>query len=99
MHQIMESQRKWARTTGPRRANGCQPVPCSIWAAIWFFLAASDLSLPQQNSASGLSASQPDFSVFEPLYREALERREKELGPDHPKVAETLTNLALLLKN
>ncbi len=35
---------------------------------------------------------------FEPLYREALERREQLLGPDHPKVAESLTNLALLLR-
>jgi len=36
---------------------------------------------------------------FVDLYREALERRQKQFGPAHPKVAESLTNLALLLQN
>jgi tetratricopeptide (TPR) repeat protein len=33
----------------------------------------------------------------EPLFRRALAIREKSLGPDHPSVANSLTNLANLL--
>ncbi len=34
----------------------------------------------------------------EPLYRRALEIREKQLGPNHPDVAQSLNNLAELLR-
>ena len=35
----------------------------------------------------------------EPLYRRALEIREAQLGPDHPGVAQSLNNLAELLRD
>ncbi len=36
------------------------------------------------------------YSQAEPLYRKALEIRERELGPDHFEVAKSLNNMALL---
>ena len=36
---------------------------------------------------------------FEPLYRQAVEMREKQHGPNHFKVAEALTKLGLYLRN
>jgi tetratricopeptide (TPR) repeat protein len=42
--------------------------------------------------------SRAQYAAAEPLYRRALEIREKQLGPDHPHVAQSLNTLALLLK-
>jgi tetratricopeptide (TPR) repeat protein len=39
------------------------------------------------------------LQAFEPLYRQAVEMREKQFGPSHVKVAEALTNLGLYLRN
>ena len=36
------------------------------------------------------------YAEAEPLYRRSLEIREKQLGPDHPDVATSLNNLAVL---
>ena len=36
------------------------------------------------------------FDEAEPLYRRALAIREESFGPDHPEVAQTLSNLGLL---
>src|SRR5215467_9316006 len=45
------------------------------------------------------TAAQPRTAPpFTPLYREAVDRREKEFGPAHPKTADGLTNLALFLE-
>ena len=41
---------------------------------------------------------QGNYAAAEPLYRRALAIREKALGPDHPDVATSLNNLALLLQ-
>ncbi len=38
------------------------------------------------------------LSEAEPLFRRALEIREKQLGPDHPDVAESLNCLAILFQ-
>ena len=38
------------------------------------------------------------YRVAEPLYRQALDIREKSLGPDHPDVAQTVNNLANLYR-
>ena len=43
-------------------------------------------------------ASQGKFEEAEELYRRSLDIREKALGPDHPKVATSLNNLAECLK-
>ena len=37
-----------------------------------------------------------DYAKAEPLYQRALKIREKALGPDHPKTAQSLNDLALL---
>ena len=46
-----------------------------------------------------LLAAAAQAQPFVSLYREALERQQKQFGPAHPKVAECLTNLALLLQH
>ena len=43
--------------------------------------------------------NQGRYADAEPLYKRALAVREKTLGPDHPDVAQTLNNLALLYYN
>ena len=40
-----------------------------------------------------------DSRLFEPLYRQALAERRKELGSDHPKVADSLLALAGVLES
>ncbi len=48
----------------------------------------------------GVAGAQPrTVPPFTALYREAVARRQKQFGPAHPKVAESLTNLALFLQN
>ena len=42
--------------------------------------------------------AQGRYSEAEPLFRDALEIREKQLGPEHPDVASSLNNLAGLLQ-
>lgn len=42
--------------------------------------------------------AQPQPPSLEPLYRQALQARETSLGPKHPKVAESLVDLALFLQ-
>jgi tetratricopeptide (TPR) repeat protein len=49
-------------------------------------------------SALLLLLLQPDPAALVPLYRQALETREKQLGPDHPKVARSASDLGLYLK-
>ena len=39
------------------------------------------------------------YADAEPLYRRSLEIREKQLGRDHPDVADSLNNLAGLPRN
>ena len=46
-----------------------------------------------------LAAWQPDPAALVPLYREALAQREKQLGPEHPKVARAASDLGLFLRN
>src|SRR5262245_38514800 len=43
-------------------------------------------------------ALQPDPAALVPLYREALERREKQFGSEHPKTARSASDLGLYLK-
>ena len=40
--------------------------------------------------------AQGKYAEAEPLYQRALEIREKALGPEHPDVALSLNNLAML---
>ncbi len=42
---------------------------------------------------------QPDPLTLAPLYRQALEEREKQFGPDHPRVASSMRDLGLFLRN
>jgi tetratricopeptide (TPR) repeat protein len=44
-------------------------------------------------------ACQPDPAALVPLYRQAVEEREKEFGPEHPKVAAAARDLGLFLRN
>src|SRR5205814_341354 len=44
-------------------------------------------------------AWQPDPAALVPLFRQALAAREKQFGPDHPKVARSASDLGLLLRN
>jgi tetratricopeptide (TPR) repeat protein len=46
----------------------------------------------------GLLLAQPDPAALAPLYRQALEEREKQLGPEHAKVARSASDLGLYLK-
>src|SRR5688572_24541656 len=44
-------------------------------------------------------APQPDPAALAPLYRQALAERERQLGPEHPKVARSAADLGLFLRN
>src|SRR5947208_4124406 len=44
-------------------------------------------------------AWQPDPAAMVPMYKQALEAREKQFGPDHPKVARSASDLGLFLRN
>jgi tetratricopeptide (TPR) repeat protein len=44
-------------------------------------------------------AMQLDPGALVPLYRQALEEREKQFGADHPKVARSASDLGLYLRN
>ena len=46
-----------------------------------------------------LALLQPDPASLAPLYEQALDEREKQLGPDHPKVARAASDLGLYLRN
>jgi len=46
-----------------------------------------------------LAALQPDPAALVPLYRQALAEREKQYGPEHPKVARAASDLGLFLRN
>ena len=59
-------------------------------------LKKSDDVSPLSNLAK-LLQYQGRYAEAEPLYRRALQIREKELGSEHPDVAESLNNLAVLL--
>ena len=48
---------------------------------------------------SGFSHLQGKYSEAEPLYLRSLEIRERQLGADHPDVAQSLNNLAALYHN
>ena len=42
---------------------------------------------------------QPDPTALIPMYKQALETREKQFGPDHPAVARSASDLGLFLRN
>lgn len=42
--------------------------------------------------------AQPDPAALAPLYRQALEAREKQFGPEHPKTARSASDLGLYLR-
>ena len=44
-------------------------------------------------------AAQLDPAALIPLYRQALAEKEKQFGPDHPKVARSASDLGLYLRN
>ena len=46
-----------------------------------------------------ITAAQGNYEVAKPLYERSLAIRENVLGPDHPDVAASLNNLALLLES
>jgi tetratricopeptide (TPR) repeat protein len=48
------------------------------------------------NNLADLYGAQGRYARAEPLYQRALAIREKALGPDHPDVATSLSNLAQL---
>ncbi|CAN0593107.1 unnamed protein product, partial [Laminaria digitata] len=48
--------------------------------------------------ADHLPDRQGNYAEAGPLYERSLAVREKALGPEHPSVAESLNNLALLLQ-
>jgi tetratricopeptide (TPR) repeat protein len=50
------------------------------------------------NTLAGLYESQDQHARAEPLYRRALEIREKAFGPDHPGVVMILENMAWLYR-
>ena len=50
------------------------------------------------NRAGGYFHGRAAYSAARPLYERALAIREKALGPEHPKTAMSLNNLALLLR-
>ena len=49
------------------------------------------------NNLADLYQSQGRYGEAEPLYRRALEARERVLGPEHPHTLATKNNLAALL--
>jgi len=48
------------------------------------------------SNLAALHDSQDQYAKAEPLYNRALAIREKALGPEHPDVATSLNNLAML---
>ena len=48
------------------------------------------------NNLALLYRAQGQYAKAEPLYQRALGIREKALGPEHPDVARSLNNLAVL---
>jgi tetratricopeptide (TPR) repeat protein len=48
------------------------------------------------NNLANIYSDLGDYQKAEPLYKRALEIREKVLGPDHPDVSDSLNNLANL---
>ena len=48
------------------------------------------------NDLANLYLLKGDYAKAEPLYKRALNIREKALGPEHPNVATSLNNLALI---
>ncbi len=50
------------------------------------------------NNLAELYRAQGQYAQAEPLYKRSLAIVEKALGPDHPNVATSLNNLALLYK-
>ena len=50
------------------------------------------------NNLAGLYETQGKYGEDEPLYKRSLAISEKALGPDHPDVATSLENYALLLR-
>jgi tetratricopeptide (TPR) repeat protein len=69
-------------------------------AADWFdkLLALSPDNSDQYPHASMVYFFSGQYQKAEPLMRRILEESEKSLGPNHPRVAACLTNLALLLQ-
>ncbi len=51
------------------------------------------------NNLAELYRAQRRYAQAEPFYRRLLSLQEKTLGPEHPKVAATLYNLAQSLEN
>ena len=51
------------------------------------------------HNLAGLYFEQEQYTKAEPLYRRALEIREKVLNPNHPDLATSLENYALLLRD
>ena len=49
------------------------------------------------NNLASLLYARNDLAAAEPLMRRALAIREASYGPDHPAVAQSLNNLALVL--
>ena len=57
------------------------------------------ITLTSLNNLAVVLGSKGDYEGAEPLYRRALEIREKVLGREHPDTATSLNNLAVLLEN
>jgi tetratricopeptide (TPR) repeat protein len=51
------------------------------------------------NNLAGLYQAQGDYAAALPLYQRSLKMREKVLSKEHPDVAGSLNNLALLYNN
>ncbi len=56
-----------------------------------------EMNAPPSRRMRGIGTNAQQTSETETLYRRALAIQEKHLGPDHPSVAATLNNLAVLL--
>ncbi len=54
--------------------------------------------MPLATTATHRPGDQGNYGEAEPLYRRSLAILEKALGPEHPDVATSLNNLALLYK-
>ena len=71
------------------------------WVAQWGIVATWFDQLARRNCGlhhyAVFLANQGKYDDAEPLYKRALTIREEVLGPDHPKVASSLNNLATLL--
>jgi Flp pilus assembly protein TadD len=53
---------------------------------------------PSLNNLAILLQSQGDYAAARPLFERALAIREKVLGPEHPRTADSLDNLGILLQ-